>query len=82
MKTMQGLIVSNNMTNTAVVEVITQRPHPLYKKLIKRSKRFKADTQEVQGQVGDMVQIAETRPISKDKHFKIVKVVKKGEETK
>lgn len=82
MKTLEGLVVSSSMINTAVVEVVTYRPHPLYKKLQKRSKRFKADTKEVSGTIGDTVVIGQTRPISKDKHFKIIKVVKKAEVTK
>ncbi len=76
MKTFSGKIVSTKMQNTAVVEVTRRTPHPLYKKLLKRSKKFKADTTGQKVTVGDTVIIAETKPISKDKHFKILEVKK------
>lgn len=80
MKTFSGIVVSTKMQKTAVVEVVEKRPHPLYKKLLTRSTRHKADTSAVEVKVGDVVEIVETKPISKDKHFKIAKVLKQGEE--
>src|SRR3990172_9714898 len=71
------------MNKTAIVEVSRRTPHPLYKKLIKRSKKYKADIASFEPQVGNIVRIIETRPMSKDKYFKITKilgetVIKKG----
>ncbi len=80
MKVLEGIVLSVGMQNTAVVEVIRRVPHPLYKKLMKRSKKYKADTKTVQVLVGDMIRMQETRPLGKDKHFNIVSVItKKGE---
>ncbi len=74
MKIFEGIIVSVGMNKTAVVELSRKTPHPLYKKLIKRSKKFKADTTGFEPVVGSLVKIVETRPISKDKYFKILSV--------
>ena len=66
-----------------IVEVTRKTPHPLYKKLLKRSKKFKVATNGMSATVGDRVSIKETRPISKDTHFALVeakvKTKKKGE---
>lgn len=75
-KTLQGTIRSAKMARTAVVEVVEKKPHPLYRKLLKRSKRYKVDTAEFSVSVGDTVVIRKTRPLSKGKHFQIVEVVK------
>lgn len=71
-KTLTGIVVSNSMQNTIVVEIVRRTPHPLYKKLIKRSKKIKADTQGMKVEIGTRVIIAETKPLSKDKHFMLV----------
>lgn len=71
MKIFEGIVVSVSMNNTVVVEVFRRTPHPLYKKLIKRSTKLKADTAGQTVAVGNTVRITETRPISKDKYFKI-----------
>lgn len=68
-KILQGKVVSNKMTDTAVVEVFRQFPHPLYKKLLKRSKKFKIATNGQTLEIGQTVKIIETKPVSKDKHF-------------
>ncbi len=73
-----GTVISAKMKDTAVVEVSRHIPHPLYKKLLKRSKKYKVDTKGQQVAEGDTVRIIETLPISKDKHFKIAKVEKEG----
>ncbi len=70
-----GTVLSLKMQKTAVVEVIRKKPHPLYRKLLKRSKKYKADTLDLSLTVGDHVRIVETRPISKDKYFKVEKVL-------
>jgi small subunit ribosomal protein S17 len=64
------------MNKTAVVEIIRRTPHPLYKKLLKRSKKFKADTGDLTLVLGQKVKIAETKPISKGKFFKVMEVIK------
>jgi small subunit ribosomal protein S17 len=75
-KTFIGKVVSVKMNKTVVVEVIRKTPHPLYRKLIKRSGRYKADTGELILKLGDKVKVAETKPISKDKFFKVLEVIK------
>ncbi len=76
LKTFNGKIVSLKMKGTAVVEVVRRSPHPLYKKLIRKSKRFKADTGDLALTLGQTVKIAETKPMSKDKSFKVTEVIK------
>ena len=71
-KVLEGKVVSNKMQKTVVVEVTRKTPHPLYKKLIKRSKKFLADSGEQTYQVGQIVKIVETRPLSKTKRFKVM----------
>ena len=76
MKIFEGIIVSTGMKNTAVVQIYRRTPHTLYKKLIKRSKKFKVDNGGFEDAVvGTTVRIVETRPISKDKYFKIIEIV-------
>lgn len=75
-KKLNGIIISLKMQKTAVVEVARLAPHPLYKKLLRRSTKIKADTGSLELSVGDKVIIAETRPISKDKKFKVLEVIK------
>jgi len=75
-KIIKGKVVSIKMQNTVVVEVVRKVPHPLYKKLLKRSKKHKADVNGLSINLGDTVKIVQTRPISKDKHFKVTEVVK------
>ncbi|MBI4078934.1 MAG: 30S ribosomal protein S17 [Candidatus Levybacteria bacterium] len=77
MKKFDGIVVSAKTQNTAIVSVSRKIRHPLYKKLLTRTKNFKADTDGIAVTIGQTVQIMETRPISKDKHFKILKVVDK-----
>lgn len=76
-KTLRGKVISTSMQNTAVVEVTRRTPHPVYKKLLTKSKKYKVDTKNVNVNVGDEVVIVETRPISKEKHFAVVQVLKK-----
>lgn len=77
MKTFQGTVISTKMAKTAVVEVASAYKHPLYKKIITRTKKFKAHYEEdVKLSEGDKVLIGETRPISKTKHFKVIKLLK------
>lgn len=76
MKVFEGIIVSNGMNKTAVVEVYRRISHPLYKKLIKKSKKYKVDNNGFEDiVVGSVVRITETKPISKDKYFRISEIV-------
>lgn len=75
-KTLKGTVVSLKMQKTVVIEVIRYSPHKLYKKLIKRNKKYKADTGDLILNLGDKVKIGEIRPISKDKKFKVLEVLK------
>jgi small subunit ribosomal protein S17 len=76
-KKLTGVVVSTKMENTAVVEVSRRKPHPLYKKLMKVSKKFKADLNGKTVSVGDIVVISETKPVSKNKFFKIDQIINK-----
>lgn len=71
-KTFIGKIVSAKMDKTVIVSIERKLRHPLYKKIINRRKKIKAHNQNLKLQEGDMVEIKETRPISKDKHFIVV----------
>lgn len=70
-KVLRGVVVSDKMTKTVVVKVDRFVKHPKYKKHVKISKKYKAHD-EAGHKVGDMVEIMETKPISKDKHFKVI----------
>lgn len=80
MKTFEGVVVSAKMLKTAVVEVTRKTSHPLYKKLLKRSKKYKVDTSGFEVAVGDWVSLRKTRPISKEKHFKIHEILARAQE--
>ena len=82
MRLLEGKVVSVGMNKTVIVEVSRKTPHPLYRKLIKKSKKYKVDTNEMEVLLNDLVKIQETKPISKDKHFKIAEVLKKKKEAK
>lgn len=77
-KTRVGRVVSDKMDKTAVVAVETFVTHPLYKKQIKKTTKFKAHDENNECKVGDRVRIMETRPLSKDKNWRIVKVIEKA----
>jgi small subunit ribosomal protein S17 len=76
MKAFEGKIVSLKMNKTAVVEIVRRTPHPLYKKLLRRSKRYKVDTAGLELVLGQKVKIVETKPMAKGKFFKVLEVVK------
>jgi small subunit ribosomal protein S17 len=76
-KVLTGKVISTKMQDTAVVEVVRRVPHPLYKKLMKKSKNFKVDTKGQEVTVGDHVKIVEIKQISKDKYFKVQEIIKK-----
>jgi small subunit ribosomal protein S17 len=74
-KTRVGVVSSDKMEKTIVVSVETLVEHPLYKKRIKRTTKFKAHDEQNQCKVGDKVRIAETRPLSKDKRWRVIEVI-------
>jgi small subunit ribosomal protein S17 len=76
-KTLEGTVVSNKMQKTIVVAIVDSVMHPLYKKVVKRTKKYKVHDEKNECQVGDKVEIMETRPLSKDKYFRLVRVVEK-----
>ncbi len=78
-KILQGKIVSNKMINTVVVEVETIKVHPKYRKRYTVSKKYKADTAGSIFNIGDKVLIEESRPLSKDKHWKVKPLLSDGE---
>ncbi len=73
-----GRVVSNKMDKTVVVRVESFFRHPLYGKVIKHAKRFKAHDEKNECQNGDRVEIVETRPLSKDKRWRVVKILEKA----
>ena len=78
-KTRLGRVVSSKMDKTVVVTVETLRHHPLYKKTIKRAVRYKAHDEKNECKPGDVVKIIETRPLSKDKQWRIAEIITKKE---
>ena len=77
-KTAVGRVVSNKMDKTVVVAIQDSVKHPMYGKIIKRTVKRKAHDQENQCNVGDRVRIMETRPISKDKRWRLVEIIEKA----
>ncbi|WP_018659675.1 30S ribosomal protein S17 [Allofustis seminis] len=73
-----GRVVSDKMEKTIVVEISTRKPHPKYRKRIKFSTRLKAHDENNQAKEGDLVRIMETRPLSKDKRFRLVEIVEEA----
>ncbi|WP_282676142.1 30S ribosomal protein S17 [Lactococcus cremoris] len=74
-KVYQGRVVSDKMDKTITVVVETKRNHPVYGKRINYSKKYKAHDENNSAKTGDIVRIMETRPLSKDKHFRLVEIV-------
>ena len=77
-KTRVGIVVSDKMDKTIVVAIRDNVKHPLYKKIIKRTVRFKAHDENNIAQIGDKVRIMETRPLSKDKNWRLVEIIEKA----
>jgi small subunit ribosomal protein S17 len=73
-----GTVVSDKMDKTVVVQVTDRKSHPLYKKILQRRVRFKAHDESNECKMGDLVRIMETRPISRDKRWRVVEVVEKA----
>ena len=77
-KTRVGTVVSDKMDKTIVVAVKDSVQHPLYKKILKRTKKFKAHDENNEAGIGDRVEIMETRKISKDVNWRLVKIIEKA----
>ena len=77
-KTRTGLVVSDKMDKTVVVAIIDNVRHPLYKKIVKRTVRLKAHDENNECRVGDRVSVMETRPLSKDKRWRVVTILEKA----
>ncbi len=78
-KELIGVVVSDKMAKTVVVQVVSISKHPKYHKVVKHYKKIKAHDEKSTAKVGDSVSITETRPMSKDKRYRVVAVVKKAE---
>ena len=77
-KTRVGLVTSDKMDKTIVVSVTDNVKHPLYGKIVKRTYKLKAHDEENQCRIGDRVRVMETRPLSKDKRWRLVDIVEKA----
>jgi len=77
-KTRTGQVVSDKMDKTVVVAIKDKVRHPLYKKIIGRTIKLKAHDEKNECGIGDVVEVMETRPLSKDKHWRVVKIVEKA----
>ena len=77
-KTRVGIVSSNKMDKTIVVSILDSVKHPLYKKVIKRTVKFKAHDENNECRKGDRVMIMETRPLSKDKRWRLVRIIEKA----
>ena len=77
-KVKTGVVVSDRMDKTIVVAVTSNVKHPLYKKVVKITKKFKAHDENNECGIGDTVEIMETRPISKTTHFRLLRIVEKA----
>jgi small subunit ribosomal protein S17 len=74
-KTRVGVVISNKMDKTLVVEHIARVPHPKFNKIVKRSKKYYVHDESNQGQIGDRVRIVETKPLSKLKRWTLAEVI-------
>jgi len=79
LKVRVGTVVSDKMDKTVVVAVESHYKHPLYKKILKKIKKFKVHDPEGSCKLGDVVKVSEVRPVSKTKRWRLVKVIRKAE---
>ena len=77
-QTLVGIVASDKMAKTIVVEITTRKLHPLYKKYVKSSKRIKAHDEANEAHVGDTVRVVETRPLSRDKRWRLAEIVERA----
>ena len=78
-RVLEGIVVSDKMDKTIVVKVESKQKHPLYGKTISKNKRYKAHDEKNECHEGDLVRVVECRPLSKDKKFRLTKIIKKAE---
>ncbi len=78
-KTRTGKVVSNKMDKTIVVAVVDNVKHPLYGKIVKRTYKLKAHDEQNECNIGDRVKVMETRPLSKDKRWRLVEIIEKAQ---
>lgn len=76
-KVREGIVVSDKMNKTIVVAIDTMKVHPIYKKRVKNTTKIKAHDEENIAQIGDKVRIMETRPLSRDKNWRLVEIIEK-----
>jgi small subunit ribosomal protein S17 len=77
-KVRTGVVVSDRMDKTVVVQVEGRKPHPLYRKMVRRTAKLHAHDESNEARVGDMVRLMETRPLSKTKRWRVVQIVEKA----
>ena len=77
-KVRMGRVISDKMDKTVVVQVATRKSHPLYRKVLQRRVNFKAHDETNECRIGDLVRIMETRPLSKDKRWRILEILEKA----
>lgn len=77
-KTRVGKVVSNKMDKTIVVAVVDNVKHPLYGKIVKRTYKLKAHDEQNECNIGDRIKVMETRPLSKDKRWRLVEIIEKA----
>jgi small subunit ribosomal protein S17 len=77
-KSRTGIVVSDKMEKTCVVAIQRRVPHPIYGKMVTHTKRLKAHDEENSAKVGDTVRIVETRPLSKDKRWRLVEIIERA----
>jgi small subunit ribosomal protein S17 len=77
-KVREGVVVGDKMQKTVVVAIERRVPHPVYGKMVTRTAKFKAHDEENSAKVGDRVRITETRPLSKDKRWRVVEIVERA----
>ncbi len=75
---LQGIVASDKMDKTIVVEIRQRKLHPLYKKYVTRSKRVKAHDEKNDAHIGDTVRVEECRPLSRDKHWRLIEIVERA----
>ncbi len=77
-KVLTGRVVGDKMAKTVIVEVEHRRSHPLYGKVVTRTRRFKAQNDDLEAKLGDLVKIIESRPYSREKRFRVSEIIQRG----
>ena len=77
-KTRVGMVISDKMDKTVVVAIVDSVKHPLYKKIVKRTYKLKAHDENNECRIGDKIKVMETRPLSKDKRWRLVEIIEKA----